>query len=548
MTLVRLCLALAAALLLALPTASAGSAEGRLEAASVHVDGVSSFEAPTLDLVSQGDAIPTFSLQAQRVEVYRIGTSQTRVGGPVPQLGGELNSNEIDESGAFENAVLSLRLGTGAQLVALKTDGPANGQVTDAHVRPVAGVQYARASDAGFGAGGGAVAQRCVEATGASDRCLDAFGVQEVVTSASSVSVTGTLRMLLYGPALDVVANGATTAYASGISSAQATGPVEQTDDAWVIVRAEGVTGTISGDAIAYYTSQPALGAPAATFDGASGAVRVGLREYRAHGESVATTGALTLVFDAPFAGSEYGAQDADGRPTAAYGELLTARVTGDVQTISLQAAPVYADSAGATTGAIAALLAVAGGAAYYWPRLAFGAASLYTRLKKPDILDNDVRNRVYDIIRDNPGISAREVHRRSEQSWGTVVYHLRQLERHHLVVSRALGRTRNYYENHGKYKGMEAQLACLQSDRALALARAIVAQPGITQEALSEVSGFPQPTTSYYVRKLKQAGLVEERREGRYARYLPHADLPRYISISETPRLGQNASSGVQA
>jgi predicted transcriptional regulator len=115
--------------------------------------------------------------------------------------------------------------------------------------------------------------------------------------------------------------------------------------------------------------------------------------------------------------------------------------------------------------------------------------------------------------------------------------------------VSRSVGRTRNYYENHGKYRGMEVQLACLQSPRARALAHAIVARPGITQEQLAEGSGFPQPTTSYYVRKLKQAGLVEELREGRFARYTAHAELPRFLAISDhAPTLGQAAASGVQA
>jgi predicted transcriptional regulator len=115
--------------------------------------------------------------------------------------------------------------------------------------------------------------------------------------------------------------------------------------------------------------------------------------------------------------------------------------------------------------------------------------------------------------------------------------------------VSRALGRTRNYYENHGKYKGMEAQLACLQSDRARVLARAIVTQPGITQEQLAVAVSFPQPTTSYYVRKLKQAGLIEEQREGRYVRYVPVTDLPRFIQLSESSvTTGGPAGAGVQA
>jgi DNA-binding transcriptional ArsR family regulator len=81
-----------------------------------------------------------------------------------------------------------------------------------------------------------------------------------------------------------------------------------------------------------------------------------------------------------------------------------------------------------------------------------------------------------------------------------------------------------------------------------LALARVILETPGATQEQLVEKSGFPQPTTSYYVRKLRKAGLLEEAREGRYVRYLPAADLARFVQTADPTPLGSPTPAGVNA
>jgi predicted transcriptional regulator len=280
----------------------------------------------------------------------------------------------------------------------------------------------------------------------------------------------------------------------------------------------------------------------------ATGNLRVGGRSYNAQGEAIEAAGALRLTLASLTRPTSLPDDD-----RVVYADGFHADVAGDVATINLHEAPVLSQAPAEAAGLAALGVAAAAAIAYYWPLLAFHAAALaaplYTRLRQPEILDNGVRNRIYDIICANPGISARAVHRESAQSWGTVVYHLRQLERHHLVVSRTLGRTRNYYENHGKYRGMEVQLACLQAPRALALARVVLEHPGVTQEELVAASGFPQPTTSYYVRKLRKAGLVDEAREGRYVRYVPAADLARFVETAESGlAVGAPHASGINA
>ena len=520
-------LRLAAALvaLLLLPVATAEPAEGAL-----HVQGAlllpqgAALDAQGGAFFWQGDALPALVLHADALDVRRVGERSTVQQTP---LGGvQVAHSDLRSDARHAAATLTLAPGQGAQLVALQGGGAFALAAEGATLRAVEGVE--------LGSLVGPEPAGC-----AHDDCIMVHDAYELA-AAGAATLSGDLTLLLFGPVATVRDASGETAYASGpVESSTATATVNET--AWVRVHATGATLTLSApEGARWYAATGELSAPEASVGSATGGLRLGLREYRAHEEAVALAGALVLTPDLRPAGGTHSA--AAGFGEARYADAFSLAVAGDVRSISLRAVPVYESPAQA--GGLLALLALLGGAlAWSWPRLSFAAAALYTRLRKPDLLDNGVRSQIFEIVRQSPGISARAVHRASGQSWGTVVYHLRQLERHHLVVSRALGRTRNYYENHGKYRGMEVQLACLRNERARMIARAVLAAPGSAQEDLVGATGLPQPAASYYVRKLKQAGLVEERREGRYSRYHPHADLARFVQLAEAADAGAPAA-----
>ena len=524
MALLRL-LSGALVVLLALPLVAAAPAEGRIEVeGALLLRGDASFSAPSADLLWNGTAAPTLTIQAESLHVERRGTTHTVQKTPLGP-GVRLSEGGIEERADHAAATVTLQTGEGAQVAVLRATGLAQVAGADLRVQPVEGVQLFQ--------GPASRAAGCREMTLA---CAEATGVYAVGAPASRGTLQGDLVLYLMGPTALVTTSSGDTTYRSGVSQ-RTSGTMTVTEESWLVVVLKGATAVVDAPAAAdWFAAQPRFDAAAIDLEQATGALSVGSRTYRAEDEAVAATGALVVQPDALAAKRDALADQS----RLVYAPSFAASVSGDVATINLRAAPVYTDDAAQTVGLVAGLAAVAGALAWYWPHVSFHAMSaalpFYTRLKRPELLENDVRNAIYGIIRVNPGISARAVQRESELSWGTVVYHLRQLERHHLVVSRAVGRTRNYYENHGKYKGMEVQLACLQSPRALALARIILRQPGMTQEALAEASGYPQPTTSYYVRKLKQADLVDEQREGRYARYLPKAELSRFVDLADAP------------
>lgn len=534
MAALRLALAIVVAALV-FPLAAAAPAQGGLDVKDgLHLDGPVSADSSAGALLWRSTQAPDLVLAGEGIHVERFGTRSTVQETPIG--GVAVHSSAIDESSDVASGKITFDTGHGEQLVALRDAGALHVEAPGVDVRPVAAVKLASAAGAADSPDGCDVQN---------NRCLGLVGTYAVSSDETTGSFQGALRLFVMGPAVHVLnANGTEQSFPSGeTSSSQAT--LTTYDDAWVLVTIQKVTGTFTTPPAAAYLDQAALQGTRATADSATGVISVAGKSYHAQGEALEADGTIRLALG-PVAPGHF----TSGVPTYASG--FHADVAGDVTRINLHEAPVFDQRAAEGVGVAAVATVAVGAVAYYWPLLSFHLASFaapfYTRLRQPEILDNDVRNRIYDIIRANPGISARAVHRESDQSWGTVVYHLRQLERHNLVVSRTMGRTRNYYENHGKYKGMEAQLACLQAPRALTLARVILETPGATQEQLVERSGYPQPTTSYYVRKLRKAGLIEEAREGRYVRYLPAQDLARFVQAADPRPLGAPASAVLNA
>lgn len=503
--------------LLATPAASATAVEGTLR-----VEGPATLVAP---LVLQGqdvsllyETLPALTLTADAVDLERRSTvtTQTPRAVPIPLLGYESSERTEAQHGAATLRVVEP--GPAFRLVLHVEEAMEAALHEDVVMRPVEGARLFQSEYAAHG-------DECLTR----QPCHSVHGVHELVIPDLDAALVGSVTLYLYDATLVVRDADGETAYASGVQDDAEGVQVEQ---AFLGVRLEGAQLELSGAPTQLYAKQLSVSTSGLRLEGASGALVSGMRTYRAMHDEIETLGDLRVEPEAVSPGG-YGAQ---GEST--YAREFNARISGELDTINLASSIVYQERPAETAGIAAFIALLAGFVAYFWPLLQFHAtalvAPLYTRLKPPHLLENDVRSAIYDIIRQNPGISARAVHRASGQSWGTVVYHLRQLESHHLVVSRRFGRSRNFYENHGKYRGMEQQLACLRSPRSRILARGILERPGLTQEELAVEVALAQPTTSYYVRKLVGSELVSEAREGRYVRYHPASELARFLELAE--------------
>lgn len=262
------------------------------------------------------------------------------------------------------------------------------------------------------------------------------------------------------------------------------------------------------------------------TLPAAEGSVRVDdLLGIEPRTETVAVTGTYAL---GPLVDQGAGVASAKPSQLVTHYDRFGTGVRGDADRIEVSGKAVQIPettlSPVVAAGAAGVGLLALAGAAYRWGPLAL--AALYSRLEEGEMLKNATRANIYEIVKRNPGISARQIHRLSTASWGTVVHHLNKLHDAGYVAARNHGRAKCFYENHGKWDAYQEQLAVLTGDKTAAVAEAIAAVPGRDQNQIITRTGFSQSTVSYHLLKLEKAGLVAKERTGTAMAYFPTAAL----------------------
>lgn len=132
----------------------------------------------------------------------------------------------------------------------------------------------------------------------------------------------------------------------------------------------------------------------------------------------------------------------------------------------------------------------------------------LFTRIKKDEVLEHPVRQRILDLVEANPGLHYRALVRGVDKGKGTVEYHLRILEDHGYVRTHRAGGYVTYYPAGHSRDAMEAQ-SVLRSDTARKLLQAVLATPGATVAQLAERMGLSYGAVSHHVKRFEDAGLV---------------------------------------
>jgi DNA-binding transcriptional ArsR family regulator len=167
---------------------------------------------------------------------------------------------------------------------------------------------------------------------------------------------------------------------------------------------------------------------------------------------------------------------------------------------------------------------------------LLLAALPLYSRLRRSELLENGVRERIYRAVEGQPGLSIIQVCRGATVGWGTAVYHLQRLERDRLIVSRRDGQYRRFYLN-GQALAEAAQAAgpaakLLAHPLARSLAAQVAANPGAPQKDICAALGIAPPLASKWLGRLQQAGLVTSQREWKLVRYAPTPALAAALAV----------------
>ncbi len=176
--------------------------------------------------------------------------------------------------------------------------------------------------------------------------------------------------------------------------------------------------------------------------------------------------------------------------------------------------------------GATGTVIASTALLAYYWPRASWittiGLMPLYSRIKKDDLLNHDVRRALFNLVKDDPGIHAHALSEASETGWGTTVYHLRRLEKNGFVTSEKKGRYRRFFPASGFLERTREVLSLLQNDTTNQVAKTILEDPGLNQSSICEKLDISPSLANWHINRLLDAELVERNRQGRTVHYTP--------------------------
>ncbi len=168
----------------------------------------------------------------------------------------------------------------------------------------------------------------------------------------------------------------------------------------------------------------------------------------------------------------------------------------------------------------LVAALGIGAGLAYaVISKMAF--AAMHTKITNDDVLKNETRSRIYDIIKSHPGICVNEISGKAGVGWSSVIYHISVLAGKNMIVTSFRGKKKHVFENGNAYRKDEKQrIMATSNDTAAAILRFIESNPGSTQKEMTAALGFSSSLTSWHTANLESTGLIQKERDGKTSRH----------------------------
>jgi DNA-binding MarR family transcriptional regulator len=141
-------------------------------------------------------------------------------------------------------------------------------------------------------------------------------------------------------------------------------------------------------------------------------------------------------------------------------------------------------------------------------------------------------RDRIYQYIANNPGCHLRKISKDLDLAMGDTQYHLKTLEKTHLIKSRRIGVFRRYYPVSIYGERLESLLATLRQEVPRDIIVFLIENPGATQAELAKHQGFSPPTINWHMSRLIEIGLVSSHKEGKFLKYRIEGDIKDVTSI----------------
>ncbi|MBN1390999.1 MAG: MarR family transcriptional regulator [Candidatus Thermoplasmatota archaeon] len=166
--------------------------------------------------------------------------------------------------------------------------------------------------------------------------------------------------------------------------------------------------------------------------------------------------------------------------------------------------------------GAAAASVIMVGSAAYFYSAsevfkyrwLTLALVPLYSFVHDEKVLDHFFRGRLFEYIKEHPGVTFTALKNHFEVNNGTLTYHLHRLEKEELIDHRNLGRYKMFYADGVRIKGCEVVISQMDKD----IIELVSRDPGITSaQVLADLRGErSRRTISRHLKQLQRKGFIE--------------------------------------
>lgn len=155
---------------------------------------------------------------------------------------------------------------------------------------------------------------------------------------------------------------------------------------------------------------------------------------------------------------------------------------------------------------------------------------------KIQNVLDNRNRLNIFNYVLSNPGCTQAEITEKQNMKNGTVKYHVQMLESEGKIILKRMGKFTRIFKNSASHNGVEATvLAYMKNDTSKHLLQAIMEDPGVTNQKLSEKFMLDKSSVHWHMERFLNDRLVRFEQDGKYKRYFLDSDVRKFLTGRET-------------
>lgn len=136
--------------------------------------------------------------------------------------------------------------------------------------------------------------------------------------------------------------------------------------------------------------------------------------------------------------------------------------------------------------------------------------------LERTELMDNDLRERIMQLLTQTPGCYLGKMGRDLRVPTSTLKYHLNILRSFDMVTTVKKGRCRHYFPKRRRFTDHEKRMfSALEHAPTRRMVEIVRNHPGVSQAGLVALTGLSQSTVAWHMGKLEEMLLVESHRRG---------------------------------